>query len=378
LKLKKKKIFYILLALFLLYSLWLSYHILRYKTYKTPPPDDAYAEIEGVYHIHTVLSDGRKHPDKIAKIASHASLDFIILTDHGNPNYDCLQSQGWKEGVLVLAGSELSVSRGHLVALGFKFPSTPFSQNTEKAAQQIYDLQGFSIIAHPYSKASWSWGSIVCYQGIEIMNGDTILRRNFISSLPYLPALLIKPGYALLEMVDNPQRNLKKWDELNKIHSIIGYFSTDAHLFYRPLFSLLRLHVLLKKSLSSDFQIAKIQVMDALREGSFYNAIDVAAQARGFRFWASNGEKTILMGQTSTFDPSITLHIKAQYPFATEIHLIHDGRTVLRSPESSITFEARRPGTYRTEIYLKERTPLGKNIPWIVSNPIFLREDNHD
>ncbi|MFB0566369.1 MAG: hypothetical protein ACETWK_11930 [Candidatus Aminicenantaceae bacterium] len=372
---RKKKLLYILPVLFLLYIIWLGYHLLWFKTYKTPPPDDAHLEIEGAYHIHTVFSDGRKHPDKIAKIASDASLDFIILTDHGNPNYECLQSQGWKKEVLVLAGSELSVSRGHLVALGFKTPSIPFPQNAERASQKIEALHGFSIIAHPYSKASWSWGKIVCYQGLEIMNGDTILKRNFISSLPFLPALLVKPEFALLKMVDRPYLNLKKWDTINATHSIYGYFSVDAHLIYRPLFSLLRLHVLLRNSLSSDFQTAKNQVTEALRKGSFYNSIDAAAQARGFRFWASKREASILMGRTLLLDSPVMLHIKAQFPFSIEILLIHDGKTILRSTKTGIAFEAKNPGTYRVEIYLKERTPLGKDIPWIISNPIFLQEE---
>lgn len=363
-----------LLVLFLLYVLWLGFHILRFKTYKGYLQKDS-LEVEGIYHIHTLFSDGRKSVKEIAKLADQASLDFIILTDHGSPNYESLASQGRKEGVLVLAGSELSVSRGHLVGLGFKTPNHPFPQNAEEAVFKIATLGGFSIISHPYSKVHWSWGEFIDYSGMDLMNGDTMLKLNFLSSLPYLPALLVKPEYTLIKMLDNPQRNLKKWDELNRTHPIYGYFSTDAHLLYRSLFSLFRLHLLLRKPLATDFNAARSQIYTALRKGRFYNAIDAAAEAKGFRFWGELGEKTISMGSTAELTSPLVLHVKAPFPFRKEIHLIRDGKRILRSQKETLIHRVQNPGIYRIEIFLKERTPLGKDIPWIISNPIFLKEN---
>jgi hypothetical protein len=372
---KTKKVLLFLLAFFLLYAIWLSFNILRFKTYKAPALKSSPLEIEGAYHIHTTYSDGRKSLDEIAKLASQADIDFIILTDHGNPNYESYSSQGWKEGVLVLAGSELSVSRGHLVALDFELPSGSFSQNAEDAFYEIKAGGGFSIVAHPYSKTQWSWGKFIEYGGIEIINGDTALKKNIIASLPSLPALLIKPEYALLKMFDSPHRNLRKWDELNNLHPIYGYFSLDAHLLYRPGFNLLRLHLLLQSPLSEDFDTAQHQVYEALRKGRFYNSIHAAAHAYGFRFWGEEGGNTTPMGGTVMLDSPVPLNIEAPFPFAKDIHLVHNGKMIFRSAEDSISYEAAHPGTYRVEVYLTERSPLGKNIPWIISNPIFLRED---
>ncbi len=364
------------MALFLLYAIWLSFNILRFKTYKDPASKSSPLEIEGVYHIHTTFSDGRKSLDEIAKLASQADIDFIILTDHGNPNHESYSSQGWNEGVLVLAGSELSVSRGHLVALDFELPSRRFSLNTEDAFYEINAGGGFSIIAHPYSKTQWSWGKFMEYGGIEIINGDTALKKNIIASIPLLPALLIKPEYTFLKMLDSPHRNLRKWDKLNNLHPIYGYFSLDAHLLYRPALNLLRLHLLLQSPLSADFDTAKHQVYEALRKGRFYNSIHAAAHAHGFRFSAEKEEKTTLMGSTVMLDSPVFLNIEAPFPFAKDIHLVHNGKMIFRSAKDSISYEAAHPGTYRVEVYLTERSPLGKNIPWIISNPIFLREND--
>lgn len=373
-KLKKKNIFFLLLILFLLYALWLGFNILKSKTYKVTLAKATPLEIQGVYHIHTTFSDGTKDLDEIVKIASSADLDFIILTDHGRPNYDSYSRQGWKEEVLVLAGSELSVSRGHLVGLDFELPTSRFSQNAEIAVYQINAKGGFTIICHPYSKVQWSWGKFIDYSGIEIINADSMLKKDILLSLPYLPALLIKPEYALLKILDSPHRNLRKWDELNKIHPIYGYFSTDAHRLYQPAFDFLRLHLLLKTRLSTHFETARYQVYETLKRGRFYNSIHAAAHAGGFRFWGEKRKKMIPMGGSTLLDYPVKLHIKAPFSFSKEIHLVHNGKNVFQSSEENSSYETALPGTYRVEVYLRERTPLAKNVPWIVSNPIFLRE----
>jgi len=370
----KKKVLFILLSLLLIYVLWLGYQLVCFKTYSYEGAERDPLEIRGAYHIHTIYSDGRKHPDKIAQLASRSSLDFIILTDHGLPNRECLASAGWKEGVLVLAGSELSVSRGHLVALGFDPPKEDFSQNAEQAAYQINRLRGFSVIAHPYSKVAWSWGKSTGYDGIEIINANTVLKYNMLRLIPLFPAVLVKPEYALLKMLGRPQKNLKKWDEINQSQSMFGFYSIDAHLLYCPLLPSLQLHVLLSHPLSSDFEVASRQVYSALRRGRFYNAVDAAAQARGFMFWAQRGEERLSMGEKTMFDPAITIHIQVPLPFAKEIHLIHNGKKLLVTSEDNLEYKAANPGFYRVEVYLREKSALRGDIPWILSNPIFLRE----
>ena len=375
-KSRKKKFLFILLACFLLYGFWLGCNLLRFKTYQDFSLSASSREIEGVYHIHTLSSDGRKSIDEIAKLAARRSVDFIIITDHGHPNMESLAEQGWKQGVLVLAGSELSVSRGHLVGLGFEPPSRPFSQNAEDAVLEIQSAGGFSIIAHPYSKVSWTWGEFVNYSGIEIINANTSFKKNFYGMIPYLPAFLIKPKYALLRMLQNPERNLRKWDELNLIHPIYGYFSVDAHLLYSPLLSFLHLHLLLPESMAEDFGKAKAQILSALRKGRFYNAIDAAARAEGFRFWAEAGGRRIPMGGVSRLLSPLSIHIKAAFPFSKEICLLRNGKRILHSRENSLLYEVKEAGIYRVEAYLKERSPLAKNIPWILSNPISIRKEN--
>jgi hypothetical protein len=285
-----------------------------------------------------------------------------------------METAGWKNSVLVLAGSELSVSRGHLVALGFTPAQAPFSQNAETAFNQVKAQGGISIIAHPYSKVSWSWGKPVGYDGLEIINANTMLKYNRFRLMLLIPSLLVKPQYAMLKMLRFPDKNLKKWDELNLRHPTVGFYSVDAHLLYKSLLPLLQLHVILDEPLSDEYEHASRQVLSALRRGHFYNAVDAAAQASGFRFWAQKGQKEVRMGDKTLFNSRIILNIQAEFPFAKEVHLIHNGKIIMTTSKQSMDYRPTQPGFYRVEVYLKEKTPMRHDIPWILSNPIFFRE----
>jgi hypothetical protein len=375
---RKKKILSVILVLVLAYSAWLGFQVLSFESYKTLPPMDSSSEVVGAFHIHSTYSDGKKSVERIAACAARIPLDFIILTDHGNPNYEALACEGWKEGVLVLSGSELSENRGHLVALSFKTPSSRFSSTAEVAVHQVRLLGGFTVIAHPYSKVQWSWGPAEDYSGIEIISADSMLRKSLPLSLAYIPALLLNPRFLFLKVLVRPEKNLAKWDSLNKTQHIFGYYSVDAHLLYRALFSSLHLHIPLSEPLSKDFDKARRQVLDSLRHGKFYNAVEAAAQAKGFRFWAEQGNNIIPMGGNVLIAPQTTLHAEVPAGVNHETHLLLNGTPVFQSSEESFSFTATHPGVYRVEAYLKERTPMKKGIPWILSNPIFLKEKTDD
>ena len=374
---KKRKVLSVFLLLLTVYFIWLAFQLITFECYTTIPQKDAALEVSGAFHIHSTFSDGKSTVERIAECASDRSLNFIVITDHGRPNYESLRSAGWKEGVLVLCGSELSQNRGHLVGVGFDPPSSPFSSTAEHAVHQVHGLGGFTIIAHPYSKVLWSWGPVADYSGVEIISADSMLKRSLPLSLLYIPALLIDPQFALIKVLERPEKNLKKWDSLNERQHIFGYYSVDAHLFYNALFSSLHLHVLLSKPLAKEFSTAASQVLASLRRGHFYNAVDGAAQAKGFRFWATQADEVFPMGSRLPIDRETTLHAAMPVGVALEAQILHNGTPVFWSHEKRWSYPVESgAGTYRVEVYLKERSPMRKDIPWILSNPIFLEEIN--
>lgn len=372
----------VVLALAAAYALWLAFVTLSYRVYRSGteslvgPP----FEVEGVFHIHTRHSDGRGRVEGIVRIARREGLDFLILTDHGNPNRASVAEQGWRDGLLLLAGSELNVNRGHLVGLGFSPPERDFSRVAEEAVAELNARGGFAIIAHPYSKTRWTWGEPAGYAGIEVINADNELKRNLPRLIPYAPALLLRPTLALLRVIDYPEANLRKWDEMTAAARVGGYYSTDAHVFYGALIRAVHLHVLLDAPLpqpGTDFAAAAAVLYGALREGRFYNAIDAAAEADGFRFEvraADGGSRP--MGAEVVLDPAVApvLAVTVPFGFATETHLVRGGQIVDRTTEASLLYKAAEPGAYRVEVYLRERSPLSPRVPWILSNPVYVRK----
>jgi len=368
------------------YAAWLIIQIVSYKKYVTPPeiaraeigppgtPGAAYdessyepVELRGAYHMHTRHSDGAKSVEEVAAAAERAGLDFIIVTDHGAPNLPSLDAQGKIGRVMVIAGTEISSSRGHLVALGFARPPKPFSQNADLAVREVKSLGGFSVVAHPYSKTRWSWGDQTEFDGIEIMNVDGDLRRGWVLTALCAPILLVKPEAALLKILDAPVETTRKWDQLLEStgRSINGFYGVDAHrLFYETGLSVLNLHVQLGSLAPVDFPEASAAILESLRQGWFYSAIDGAADPSGFRFWMLRG----LPGPT-------ILRARTPYSFAHETRLLRNGAVIASITGTNLEVEAREPGVYRIEVYLRERTPLRRDVPWILSNPIIVRKD---
>ncbi len=386
------------LAIVVLYAAWLAYSELSFRRYVNPdgagaaaapgPGDGVTRELQGVYHVHTVFSDGHATVDEIAARAAREHIDFVVLTDHGNPNAASLRAAGPRKGVLILAGSELNVNRGHLVALGFRPPDGSLPSKAEDAVAAVRALGGFTVIAHPYSKVRWSWGDwgeSSDYSGIEIVNADTMFKDNYRRVLAYAPLLLLGSRLPLVKMLEHPAANLKRWDQRGASAAIAGYFSADAHLYYRGIFALLRLHALLDAPAAGEGPAAEeARIWDALRQGRFYNAVEAVADARGFRFAAEAGRgrgaaRTFRMGDTivgaGQAPRAVVFEIRAPFPFRKEVRLLRDGRVIASSRDDILRVPSEGPGVYRVEVYLKERTPLGADIPWIVANPIYLRKD---
>jgi hypothetical protein len=203
-----------------------------------------------------------------------------------------------------------------------------------------------------------------------------MVKKNILPAIPYLPALLFSPRIFLLKTMKRPSQTLEKWDQLGAAGAVYGYFSTDAHLAYGALFSCFRLHVLLEKPLARDLEQAKRQVFTSLRRGSFYCAVDSAGPAGGLAFWAETQGSRFPMGSTISRDAShrVQFRSEASFPFKVQTRLLRNGEVICSAAGPEISFPTEKPGVYRLEIYLQGRSPLARDFPWIISNPIYIRE----
>jgi len=86
---------------------------------------DGYQRVSGVVHVHTTLSDGAATPDEVIAAARAAGLKFVVITDHNN--LDAKKWEGYHDGVLVIVGTEVSTTAGHVLGLGIEDPVFRFS-----------------------------------------------------------------------------------------------------------------------------------------------------------------------------------------------------------------------------------------------------------
>src|SRR5204863_8009053 len=98
-------------------------------------PADGYVRVLGVVHVHTTLSDGAATPDEVIAAAREAGLQFVVITDHNN--LDAKKWEGYHDGLLVIVGTEVSTTAGHLLGLGIADPVFRFSGDTYDALDDV-------------------------------------------------------------------------------------------------------------------------------------------------------------------------------------------------------------------------------------------------
>ena len=130
---------------------------------------------KGVYHFHSIFSDGKGTLDEITKAASDLKLDFAILTDHGNPNLKASMATSWLNNVLLIGGSELSSNAGHLAMVGYKIPEYCFPPEPAEAIKEINRDNGITFISHPFDdKIPWTDWNISGFTGIEVFEAPKV------------------------------------------------------------------------------------------------------------------------------------------------------------------------------------------------------------
>jgi len=345
-------------------------------------PDDGYTRVAGVVHVHTTLSDGGGSPDEVVGAARAAGLGFLGITDHNLVDDKSLE--GYRDGVLVLVGSELSTTAGHILALGLREdPVYRFSRDGRDGLDDVRDLGGFSFAAHPFSRRDdlrWTGWDLPGPWGIEVLNADSEWRRAGPRLLLTTGLYRLNPRYALLQTLNPADEALARWDELLARRDVVGLAGADAHSrlpltrkwslrfpSYESLFSLARNHLLLDRPLTGEAVADSASVLDALRRGRFYIGLDALAPADGFRFTVEGGAGARwTMGDRVPATDGLRAKAGGRVPRGARLVLERDGKPLAESLER-LDVPLPGPGVYRMEA----RVP-GWPIPWVITNPVFV------
>ena len=384
---KLRKIFkWIFLGLIIIPIItWLPTFSYRKEVNINPLPS---SYVKGVYHIHSQYSDGKGDVAEIAAAASQTGVDFAILTDHGNPNRLSSMATSWQGDLLLIGGSELSLPAGHLAVVGYRLPDHLFPPEAQEAIDEVASTGGICFISHPLdSRIPWTDWQVSGFTGLEVFNLYSSARRaNPLSIAAFPTQYLFNPRYALLNLLDYPAGNLKKWDELNRRGQYAAIFSSDAHAvlpitdnfrFYFPsyknMFEIFQIYVRTTEALSKDPQKSARSIVEALGNRRFFSVVEAIAPANGFDlcFQTDGGDRV----ETGGASPSAKGRILVDLPFefATHIHLIKDGtriQTLTDNTKKHLEIPVDAAGVYRLEIFLAGHR--FKHIPWILTNPFFL------
>ncbi|MDO8835743.1 MAG: hypothetical protein Q7V01_09100 [Vicinamibacterales bacterium] len=355
-------------------------------TVRYPPSPVAFdadpAVWPGVFHVHTVASDGLGTLDDVAEAAKAAGATWVLVADHNRLDFP---SGRLVKGVLMVSAPEVSALDGHVNALGVSRALTRPERKAPTALATIRSLGGTPVAAHPLDwKRPYHGLDDPALGGMEVLSADQELHDALLAPLRIVPAALsylVNPMHGVARLIRRPAATLARWDELLATRRIMGFCAIDAHgrPSYTVMMRLLQMHVVVGRPRSNDASADGAALLDALTRGRSYCGVEVFGSAGGFRFGATVGPRVAGIGDEVALAEHPVLKVDLAYSaLPRDVHpvIICGGAetALIRQPgQERLTYEFRpvRTGACRVEVRLGG--PGAAAVPWIVSNPIFVR-----
>ena len=351
-----------------------------------------YNDYKGAIHVHTSIGGHSTGSfDELIDGARKNALDFVVMTEHTSELFDSseLTLRGVHGGVLFVNGQEVeTASRDRFLLLNGNAEAGSANKiPTPEFLQQIHAQNKLALITYPEKHQSWDTN----FDGIEVFSLHTNAKKmNPIFALfDAAWSYYAYPELVLAKYFQRPVENLQKFDEVTTRKKSILFAGTDAHsnigfhLFgddagnkfinvkidaYETIFRTVRNHLLLEK----DRELNQANLLDALKKGHCFIGFDALSDSKGFFFTAENGAETKIMGDEIAFTESINLKVIA--PQIARIIIFKNGEKVFEeTAQTEINFHAQENGTYRAEVYLDSLGSPFDKMPWIISNPIYVK-----
>jgi hypothetical protein len=348
---------------------------LRLASY-APRRSDAY--LWGVYHVHSTMSDGLQSPEEIAAQARATGVSLVLLTDHGRPNVASSSFRKVIDGVTIVGGSEASLPDGHLTFFGTQeVPGFRLSSFPPEAMDDARGWGGFPVLAYPDDPDyGWRyWDSDLRPGGIEVLNLFTCLRGASWHERLRLAMYYPFSHFYFLKSIAVSAESLAHWDSFLQRDKIWGFEASDAHGGFR-IGSWLSMKV---PSYADTFSFVGMGISRrygsdpeaAVRSGDFFNCVRGAGEPEQFEFSAHHDFQDFPSGSDVPVNSSLHVEVRAAKQ-TVRVVLKKNGAVMREVVADHLDLENVGAGVYRVEVFLMAHPLLRANVPWILSNPIFV------
>jgi hypothetical protein len=349
--------------------------------------------VRGAFHIHTRASDGSGSPEQVAAAAARAGLQFVVLTDHGDGTRTP-RRPAYHGGVLVVDAVEIGAEDGHVIALGLPKAAYPLAGEVRDILEDVARSGGMSVAAHPGSlkpQLRWTdWTSR--FDGLEWLNGDSEARdeqwHQLARSVLTYP---FRSSSSIAALLDRPDAILRRWDALTARRRVVALAAADAHARldltgddagkgfaalrvpgYQTVFRTFSSTVIGVR-FAGNADIDAVALLAALRGGRVYSTVDAIATPGSVSFTARRGTATWQIGDLVPTDGGdIELHVDSNAPQGSRVQLLRNGAVVHTAARMIRYAVPGTPAVYRVEIQVPG-APGNPPVPWIVTNPIYVR-----
>lgn len=355
--------------------------------------------VRGILHVHSRLSDGRGTLEQIAAAAARAGLAFVVVTDHGDATR-VPEPPAYISGVLCIDAVEISTRQGHYVAIGLPQAPYPLGGEARDVVEDVHRLGGFGIAAHPDSPKAelrWSDWTGAPVDAVELINPDTSWRVHAFARGPsgwgaLLRALLAypaRPAETVAQLLTDNTPLQQQWRRLLASRAVVALAGADAHAklalsdaepgdqglalpipSYESSFASLSVHVVPSRPLSGDAAADAGSLLEGLRAGHTYIAVDGWATPAGFTFAATGQGVSATAGDTVRAGTPLTLQVRSNAPSGYTTTVRRDDAVIA---ESSTETEVRVAVDGGPAVYTAEVRAPGHGPSWITSNPIYVR-----
>lgn len=356
-------------------------------------PNPNFNEYKGIVHAHTSLGGHSTGGfDELIAGANANDLDFVIMTEHYTDLYDtsALTLNGVHGGkTLFIGGNEIDTADGDrfLMIPGSSDAAGLRNMPTNAVLDKLHAENRLAFITYPEKFKSWDSD----FDGDEVFSLHTSAKKmnpflalfDLIWSYPAYPALTFATYFK------RPDDNLAKFDEIAAKRKVVFTAGTDAHsnigfhLFgddagnkilnvkidpYRTTFQIVRVHALIDKNKP----LTRESLIEALKNGHSFIGFDALGDTSGFNFSAENGAETRIMGDDIALSQGVRL--RAVSPNQARFVFFKNGEKFFESEvagEASV--DIKESGTYRVEAYQDGLGNPFNKMPWIISDPIYVR-----